>query len=295
MKEMTAKSKKMKRILIIIACALVLWLTMGVTDFALVRNYHKPLFCVGVNLADDGGSGRYIGLGYGFDIEGNFMPEDDYPNVTSYHGYLFGKKIARGFWDEMLPGTDSSVHLDKGSNTVPQMGSTGIFTGTLKEPPALTVICGESSTQALQGTYSWHYNNWNGTISGVEADCIHPLDAKELMTPLHFVPSYYSHIDPYAVYLQFDVAPDSVAISCWGEECWGQPDAAFKEKHVSVTKIEDTDANGNPLILYSFQRSEENAIYIVSATWESYENFGGTATYSFYTKQKLNSEQTYRR
>ena len=287
MKEMTAKSKKVKRILTIIACVIVLWLAMGITDFALVQNYHKPLFCVGVNLADDGGSGRYIGLGYGFDIEGNFMPEDDYPNVTSYHGYLFGKEIARGFWDEMLPGTDSPAQAGGNEGTIPQVGSIGSHVGTLKEPPALTVICGESSTQALQGTYSWHYPNWDGTMAGTVADCIHPLDAKELMKPLHFVPSYYSHIDPFTVYLQFDVAPDSVTVSCWGEECWGQPDAAFKEKDVSVTKIEDTNVNGNPLITYSFQRGEENAIYIISATWESYENFGGTASYSFYTTYPL--------
>ena len=91
MKEMTAKSKKVKRILTIIACVIVLWLAMGITDFALVQNYHKPLFCVGVNLADDGGSGRYIGLGYGFDIEGNFMPEDEHPGVTSYRGHFFHK------------------------------------------------------------------------------------------------------------------------------------------------------------------------------------------------------------
>ena len=264
----TTNSKKNKLILIIFCSILVLWLAIGITDFALVQNYHKPLFCVGVNLADDGGSGRYIGLGYGFDLEGNFMPDAKHPGVTSYHGYLLGKEVSRGFWDEMRPGTKP-------------------FTGTFKEPPALTVICGESSTKALQGTYSWHYNNWNGTISGVEADCIHPLEAKELMTPLNFVPSFYSHIDPFTVYLQFDVVPDSVTISYWGEECWGQTDAAFKEKDVAVTKTEDTDAVGNPLILYSFQRGEENAIYMISAAWESYENFNGTATYSFYTTYPL--------
>lgn len=268
MKENTAKSKKRKLILIILCSILILWLAMGITDFALVQNYHKPLFCVGVNLADDGGSGRYVGLGYGFDIEGNFMPEDDYPDVTSYRGYLFGREIVRGFWEEML-------------------ASTGTYTGTIKEPPALTVICGESSTQALQGTYSWYYPNWDGTITGAVTDCIHPLDAKELMEPLNLVPSYLSHIDPYTIYLQFEVVPDSVEISCWGEECWGRTDASFEHKAIPVNKTEDTDANGKPLITYSFQRGEETSIYIISAKWESYENFNGTASYSFYTTYPL--------
>ena len=52
---------------------------MSVVDFVLVHNYRKPLFYVGVDLADDGGSGRYVGLGYSFEIEGNFMPDTETP------------------------------------------------------------------------------------------------------------------------------------------------------------------------------------------------------------------------
>jgi len=90
------------KIIITIFGVVILWLCVGITDFALVHNYRKPLFCVGVDLADDGGSGRYVGVGYSFDIEGNFMPEGKNPGVTSYSGYLFGKEVCRGFWEEML-------------------------------------------------------------------------------------------------------------------------------------------------------------------------------------------------
>lgn len=99
-----------KRFSVAVVCVIAVWLIMGIVDFALVHNYRKPLFCVGVGLADDGGSGRYVGLGYSFDIEGNFMPdtetsatEDKKTKVTSYRGYIFGKEVCRGFWDEMLP------------------------------------------------------------------------------------------------------------------------------------------------------------------------------------------------
>ena len=110
--DLPKKLKKIKAAKCIIAIFGVvgLWLCVGAVDFALVHNYKKPLFCVGVDLADDGGSGRYVGLGYFFDIEGNFMPntetpatEDKKPKVTFYIGYIFGIEVSRGFWDEMLP------------------------------------------------------------------------------------------------------------------------------------------------------------------------------------------------
>ena len=102
--------KTKKKFIVAVVCVIVLWFVIGIVDFALVHNYRKPLFCIGVDLADDGGSGRYVGLGYSFDIEGNFMPdtetpatEDKKPKVTSHRGYIFGKEVSRGFWDEMLP------------------------------------------------------------------------------------------------------------------------------------------------------------------------------------------------
>ena len=95
------KESRKKRIVITILVVMVLWLCVGITDFALVHNYRKPFFCIGVDLADDGGSGKYVGLGYSFDIEGNFMPEAKSPGVTSYRGYVFGKEVCRGFWEKM--------------------------------------------------------------------------------------------------------------------------------------------------------------------------------------------------
>ena len=44
-------------------------------------------------IADDGSSGIYNGLGYSFDIKGNFMPEDEFPGVTHADFYLLGRHI----------------------------------------------------------------------------------------------------------------------------------------------------------------------------------------------------------
>ena len=51
------------------------------------------------NSADDGGSGEYIGLGYSFDIEGNFMPEDEVSGVTAYRAKIFGITAGSGIRD----------------------------------------------------------------------------------------------------------------------------------------------------------------------------------------------------
>lgn len=75
----------------ILIFVLVIWATVGVVDYIRVCNLKKPAFAVAEGIADDGGSGTYEGLGYSFNIEGNFMPDDDLPGVTHYKFYLFGK------------------------------------------------------------------------------------------------------------------------------------------------------------------------------------------------------------
>ena len=84
---------KNKTIIISVVCAIVLWIAIGIVDYSRVHSFEKPIFCVGTELADDGGSGKYVGLGYSFNIKGNFMPEDEFPGVTKWTYYLFGVEI----------------------------------------------------------------------------------------------------------------------------------------------------------------------------------------------------------
>ena len=90
---------KKKRTVIIVLAIILLWLAAGVTDFALVHSYHRPLFCICAEPMQDGGSGKYVGLGYSFDIEGNFVTEAGHLGVTSYRGYILGQEISRGSWE----------------------------------------------------------------------------------------------------------------------------------------------------------------------------------------------------
>lgn len=89
----------MKRIRRLVLLVFVLWLAMGITDFSRVLDFETPVFCRLVNGADDGGSGTYMGLGYSFEIEGYFMPEEEFPGVTQYTATIFGREIKSGIRD----------------------------------------------------------------------------------------------------------------------------------------------------------------------------------------------------
>ena len=84
------KNKKTLKITAVVICV---WLALGVIDLFSVAGGNKPILSFPFVTADDGGSGRYIGPGWAFDIEGNFMPEDKDYGVTSFDFYIFGIRI----------------------------------------------------------------------------------------------------------------------------------------------------------------------------------------------------------
>ncbi|MEG0912783.1 MAG: hypothetical protein RSD35_07775 [Oscillospiraceae bacterium] len=88
-----------RTILVTLCVLLFLWLALGSVDFFRVKSFEKPVFTLKTETADDGGSGRYYGLGYSFEIKGNFMPEDELPGVTHYKYYIFNNLVAEGIRD----------------------------------------------------------------------------------------------------------------------------------------------------------------------------------------------------
>lgn len=141
--------------------------------------------------------------------------------------------------------------------------------GTIcKEPPALIISCGENTVPGLLGTYSWNYSNGDGTMTGVEADSVQALYAKEWMEPLYLTAEDSG--EPAAL-LTFDTAPDSIEVQCWSTDCWESSNAPGETAAVSqeddgfsVTVAEDT-------------------VYEIIARWEEEASWGGTAYYGFYT------------
>ena len=93
------KEKLKRTILIVIFTLLTLWAVIGSVDFFRVKSFEKPIFTLGVEMTDNRGSGLYYGLGYSFELKGNFMPEDELPGVTHYKYYLFNQLIAQGIRD----------------------------------------------------------------------------------------------------------------------------------------------------------------------------------------------------
>lgn len=88
-----------KKAWIILTVIILLWAVIGFVDYSRLHGFEKPLFCIATNIADDGGSGHYVGLGYSFDIKGNFMPEDEFPGVTKWTYYILGMEIQTSIRD----------------------------------------------------------------------------------------------------------------------------------------------------------------------------------------------------
>ena len=262
---------KKKKILISIICVVVLWGIVGIFDFVMVHSYRKPFFCVGKELADDGGSGKYVGLGYSFDIEGGFMPESENLGVTSFRGYILGYEVSRGSLEKMLPNSELDLMGTKNcGETVPN-------NPVLKSPPVLTVVCNKESIEALRGTTSWRYQKEDGTEIGINSDSMHPLQAKAYMTPLKLI----STPDMAKVYLKWDVMPDEVTVHCWREKYWGSYDA--KSEEIPVIILEKDYAGSNYETNFVIELKNRNYIYEVIAEWNSAEKYEGTVYYSFYT------------
>ncbi len=97
--------KRLLTVLIIAAALLLAAAVMGCVDYDRVVNRgERPICAVTIGAGfDDGGSGRYYGLGYGFEIEGNFVPM--YPGeggVREWSFYIFGVEVASGAADSSV-------------------------------------------------------------------------------------------------------------------------------------------------------------------------------------------------
>lgn len=88
---------KIKKIIIAVICSLIaLWVAVGVVDYSRLHGFKEPIFCLATSTCDCGGCGKYVGLGYSFDIEGNFLPvenENELQGVTKWTYHLFGIEL----------------------------------------------------------------------------------------------------------------------------------------------------------------------------------------------------------
>ena len=183
------------------------------------------------------------------------------------------------------------MRLDKGNeipgDVVMELIDLGWITAetkeeVLQEPPELTISSGGEKVAALKGTYSWNYQNPDGTGTGIESDSMHPLESKEYMPQLPITFMEDSDASPFYAVLRFDTDPDEVSVRYWTEDCWNDVSVEGKTIEVRSTKV-TLESGRMSAKQFNIDLQEENCIYEVTAKWNSSENYSGTASYSFYT------------
>ena len=140
-------------------------------------------------------------------------------------------------------------------------GSNGPSKPTSTEPPVLVIDDRSGiSMQANTGTYSWIYDNGDGTQIGVCADSAHPLEWQKFMEAMTTTED--------SVEIRFAVSPQDYKVYRWSESYWGDVNAVS----------EYVETNGNVIDL-----KDGGYIYEVIAKWTG-ENLAaeGTVHYGFY-------------
>ena len=97
---MTSSRKKRLPLIIIPAVLAAVWVSIGAVDFARVNSRKLPIFCVWSLQYLDGGSGTYTGLGYSFEIKGDFIGEEAL-RVTEYTAKIFGVPVLSAIQDKI--------------------------------------------------------------------------------------------------------------------------------------------------------------------------------------------------
>ncbi len=132
----------------------------------------------------------------------------------------------------------------------------------LEDPPALSVVSGDTSAGALLGSYQWQRKAGGDSFEGILSDSPHPLDCGALLSPLD--------TGEQTALLRFTEAPEEIlAVRCWSEAELGRPDAASRPVVLRGDEIELQPGGW---------------IYEVHAAWGTQSGYGGTAHYSFYVK-----------
>lgn len=85
------------RVLLIVLALSVIF--FAVDYIRVIGMSERPLFCFRTVTADDGGSGLYVGLFYGFDLKGHLpaVDEDGFWVIDQYQLYILGFPVMRNY------------------------------------------------------------------------------------------------------------------------------------------------------------------------------------------------------
>ena len=141
----------------------------------------------------------------------------------------------------------------------------GVSDQDIKESiPTLTLTSGEASFTIPAFSYSWTLTDRWGNGSSMAADTAHPLDAKADLGLVVLSAGEAS--------LQFSKAPDSVDIIYW---------SADETDYENSTQLDSEFLDG--AFHFTVPELSSQAVFSITALWNSYDDVSGTVTYCFST------------
>ena len=127
-----------------------------------------------------------------------------------------------------------------------------------KEPPGLTVVCGEEEVTARLGSYQWSWPEGDRRVSAT-ADAPHPLDVMEDLPALSGTPGE-------ELVLAFEGVPDKADVICY----W------VDGKDLTVCPMGDLTSNSR----LTLPEHCAGTLWIVEGKWETGDSTG-QAQYAF--------------
>ncbi len=215
----------------------------------------------GSTISSDGDLGIYIK---------RIVPEFGTCDMAEWHIILeMSNAVEVKDENSVLVYLDGRLSFDKGETVMQEIGTQAPV--ILKEPPAAQLLHGNGSAYLPTFGYSWTYPNEDGTMGGIIADSVHPLDCKDILDPIYVMNDY--------VKLGFEDEPDSVAVKCWPDSQWGNTSAVSEEV---------TCYGG------AFDLKHSGYIYEITAKWDQNDlkHFGSVSYYVYIVFGEEHTHQT---
>ena len=108
-------------------------------------------------------------------------------------------------------GLNAANEKAKNARPIVESGSGETSEHTIMEPPTLTINVGEETLMPTLGTYSWHFENEDGTGTGVESDSLSPPESVNNDNSMQVTADT-------EVKLNFEVQPDRYSVRIWDDE-----------------------------------------------------------------------------
>ena len=143
-------------------------------------------------------------------------------------------------------------------------GASSVSVGEVKNlpiPPQLKIIYAGNECISTRGTYSWSYENSDGTMTAIAADCAHPLFMMDSMS------RFLRTDDTSVVTLDFEEEPDEVYVRCW-KSMYAEDENSYEANYEELQYLKDSGELRIP--------EEPDLIFEVVGSWKN-----GMAHYCF--------------